>query len=488
MLRKSAVPIEVRFLALVRQFDLLPQGATVLAAVSGGADSVTLLHLLLQHAEALGIRVAAAHLNHGLRGGESEEDAEFVAALCATLGVQLRLGVADLIVAPRRNGLEAACRAARHGFLREAAAEVGASRIALGHTLDDRAETILLNLLRGTGLEGLAAMRPCQTPLVRPILEIRRAETEAYCKAHKIGFREDKSNADLGIRRNRIRSELLPVMRRYWNPSVDLALVRLGKLAASEAAYLNEQAAEWLFRCSVVAPCGGLTVDTDALSAVPEPLRRRVLRQAIQQVRGSLEDIEFETVDRLCEAVARPARTVSFTLKGEAVRVEVERGRMRLLPVCHEQSPFDVELALPGRTEVPAVGIVVEIEEAASHESCNEKEPGLTALFVARSLLCPPLRVRSRLPGDRIRPSSLGHTQKLQDIFVNRKAPRAERNRIPVFADATGPFWIPGFALDERVMKDPSDGPRYRFRIVPAPESSDVLQCSVDANATKPED
>lgn len=278
-------------------------GMRVVVAVSGGADSVCLLHILASLREDLGIGLVVAHLNHGFRGVESEGDAAFVSELAASLHIPAVMEHQDVPALRLRRHLSAqqAAREARHGFLRQVMIEQGAERIALGHTRDDRVETVLGNVLRGTGLEGLAAMPPIDLPLIRPLCEISRAETHDYCQQHGLGFRVDSSNADLHYRRNRMRAELLPFLRTYFNVDVDTAILRMATLASADNSLLEQLAQDALRQCLARETPDALTLNTH-FRTLPVALQRRVLRQAILRIRGSLADINFETVEKTVQA------------------------------------------------------------------------------------------------------------------------------------------------------------------------------------------
>jgi len=259
------------------------QDVTVVVAVSGGADSVALLRALCAlHASGPG-RIVAAHLNHGLRGEQAAADERFVVELCEQLGVQCEVGHARVAESAQQqgDGLEAAARKERYRFLAEVAGRVGGRFVATAHTADDQAETILHHVLRGTGLRGLGGMRRTRrlgpAVLIRPLLEFRREELRNYLRELGQPYREDRSNTDLGLTRNRIRHELLPRLAAEFNPRVVEALVRLGRLASEAHELLAQQAQELGRRCLLAEDQNSLRLDAAQAADQPPYLVREML-------------------------------------------------------------------------------------------------------------------------------------------------------------------------------------------------------------------
>jgi tRNA(Ile)-lysidine synthase len=282
--------------------------AHVMIAVSGGADSVALLRaVLFLKADCGGIgNVYAAHLNHGLRGSAADADQDWLAQLCGRLGVALTVGRADVVdlAAQQGDGLEAAARDARYRFLRRAAEEVGARYVAVAHTADDQAETVLHRIARGTGLGGLSGM-PASRPLsptvtlVRPLLAVRRAEVLQYLTDIGQDYRSDESNADPRFTRNRLRHELLPLLRRQYNPSVDLALLRLAEQAGEVQIWIAEQAERLADACVVIESQDRVRIECQAILREPPFLIREVFKTAWRRVNWPQQEAGYEMWDKL---------------------------------------------------------------------------------------------------------------------------------------------------------------------------------------------
>lgn len=423
------------FVRVIRDHRLLAPGDRALVGISGGADSVALLSLLLRNAPALGISVVAAHLDHRLRA-ESGADAAFVGRFCAELGVPLMVGVAEVAELARAGGegIEAAARRARREFLLEAAAARGCSVIALGHHAGDQAETFLHRLLRGSGTSGLAAMALRNGPFIRPLLPFTHQQLLAFLARRQLPHVEDASNLDPAFTRNRIRHELLPRLRTF-NPRIDEHLVALSQRLLLEEDFWRDQETEALAAVSRPASVG-VELDRRALLALHPALRIRVLRRALERLRGDLLEISaghLAAVEALLTG-SRPQGELSLP------RAWVGRRYQRLLlrsEAPRPAEPFRMELAGPGCHELPGGGrLQVSIASSSGPESPTTMEfDGERIGF--------PLLVRTFLPGDRFRPDGGGGAKKLKDYFIDARIEREERARLPLLV---GPeiLWVVG--------------------------------------------
>lgn len=443
----------------IRSHGLLPSGTRVAVALSGGADSVALLLALREIAAHEKFRVVgAAHLNHQLRGADADADAQFCRDLAARLEVPIDIEQVDVAALARESGIstEHAAHIARYAFFDRAAARLGAAAIAVAHTQDDQAETFLLRLLRGAGPRGLSGIHPRAGIVVRPFIETPRAEVRDFLRAAGIEFREDASNADLAIPRNRIRHELLPLLDARFAPGVVNVLDRAAAIAREDADYLERAAGAVAARLIVQTP-HGVELDADALLAEPPAIARRVIRLAQQMAAGHDRFIGFDAG----EAVRRFAvskSTGQLDLPGHRVNrrggvlvLTESRGREKPIPV----GDFMYRLEVPGEVAVPEAGCAISADSRpippgrSAGDMWRLAGRSDEAILEARCLTAP-LTVRNRRTGDRFRPLGLKGRKALQDFFVDAKIDRFEREITPVIVDSAGQIvWVAGHAVAE---------------------------------------
>jgi tRNA(Ile)-lysidine synthase len=419
--------------ATIRRHAMLAGGETVLVAVSGGADSVSLLYVLVQLAPAWRLALRVVHVDHQLRP-DSSRDGEFVRMVAARLGVPAEVAA---VAVPPGDSLEAAARAARYRALEAYASHHGAHRIAVAHTADDQAETVLMRLLEGAGPRGLAGIPPVRGRIIRPLLAESRASLRALLVELGLEWIEDPSNQDRRFLRNRIRHELLPLLANSYNPAVVEALGRTGRLVGGAARALERMAAIELDRLGATA-ADELVLSLSEMRALPQEVAAEVLRLGAVRL-GSRLPLRAWAHRGLRRVLARPAPRRPFSCGG--VLIEVSAGLIRLATrPAHALAPR--EIPVPGRVVLPEVGLVLESVLTVDAD-CPIPQDAQHAVFDA-DVLARPLIVRGRRPGDRLRPFGGPGERRLKALLLEAGLPRWERGRVPLIQAGPELVWVGG--------------------------------------------
>jgi tRNA(Ile)-lysidine synthase len=437
----------------MRHSALPPSGSRVLAMLSGGADSVCLVHALR---ELLGHEaIVALHVNHGLRDA-ADSDERFCAGLCDELGVPYR---STRVEVPREGNLEANARALRYGAAEEARAGEGLDLIATGHTATDQLETVVYRLASSPGRRALLGIAPRRGRVVRPLLAVSADETRAYCREAGLRWREDETNLDPAFARNRIRHEVVPVLRSI-NAAADKNAAATVDELRDEAELIEAQVDE----AAAMLSSGGRApaLDGRRLGEIARPLRRLLLRRLAEQAAGAPLPLGAAVVDEI-ERLASAAGSASLDVGG-GVRVTSEYGILRfgrLEPERAEQCPSVLEV--PGRCTFGDWHLACELDEGdrvGGREALGSvDEPLLDADKLASRLV-----VRAWEEGDRMRPLGLGGSKALQDLLTDRKVPRALRRRLPVVVSDGEIAWVAGVAVGEPFKVSDRTVRRVRLR------------------------
>ena len=422
---------------------MLPKGSRVAVAVSGGADSVCLLHVLRELAGELEIDLSVAHFNHQLRGEESEQDERAVANLAASLGLRLYRGTANAAEVP--GNLEEAARRARLAFFAELVVQHGVDRIALGHTRDDQAETVLFRFLRGTGLRGLSGIHPV-TPqgCVRPLLEVTRGDVEDFLRSRTIVWREDSSNRDQRFARNRIRQVLLPQLTREWNPALGQSLAHMAEVARDEDEWWRDhidKLAAGIFENRE----GGLEFRIGALAELPLAVRRRLIRRAVATVKGDLRGVDYRHFSAVLDLTERLEGHGSVRLPGDlAVRRSFDWVRIEL-PGNSGALLEAVPLKIPGFYPLPG-GSVLHAESGRGADAPPAvKNATLRASELSLDRLPAGLQLRGWQAGDQYCPAGQTNPRKLKEMFQMARIPSWRRGSWPMVSHGTEIVWARGF-------------------------------------------
>ena len=434
----------------IRRECLFKPGDTLVIALSGGADSSALLDLLSRLPD-YNLRLVVAHLNHCLRGAESDDDEEFCRSLAARYAVPFevrRVNIAEVALAERLN-LEDAGRRARIAFLDEIRGRYGAAAVALAHHADDQAETVLMRLLRGSGLTGLSGMTYCNARgYVRPLLEISRSEIEAYLRCCSAGWREDASNSDTVYLRNRIRHELLPLLETY-NPAIRSTLSATAEIISGDEILLEE-----LTEQTVAKVCregeGGVVCSVERLRALRPPLLRRVLRHVFKQVAGTLEGVGGRHINALCDMIHAERPNAKVMLPHGVVPVrEYDRLRWTRSPKIESEAGYELVISGPGSYHLLSGGLLTVTET-------DSAQIPVTAgtIYLDPASIPFPWLLRTFRAGDRITPFGMSGRKKVKDLFRDRKVPLVDRRRIPLLWSGEELIWVAGICASERSRMD----------------------------------
>ena len=442
----------------------------LVVAVSGGPDSLTLLYALADLQEPLKLRLHGAHLDHGLRGSQGTADSRFVAQTFRTLGIPATVEEADVpsVRARDRLSVEEAARKVRYVFLSKVAHEVQAHAVALGHTADDQAETVLMHLIRGTGLTGLRGMEPLSRwrpspdepglTLIRPLLNVTRQETEAYCRAQGLLPRQDESNLSSEFTRNRLRNQLLPVLQSF-NPNIRDALLRLAHSAAQDLAYL-ESCVDNVWPQVVRQESWGLILNKQAFSALDPAIQHHLLRRAVRHIKDDLEDVELGHIQEMARLLARPAGKtldlpggILFSLSYEEAILTLGHPDLCPLPFMEGEH----RLTVPGETLISGWRINTSMVPS---EERRQNTDAYTA-YLDSDEVGTELWLRTRGSGDRFQPLGMAQEKKLQDFMTDAKIPRSWRERIPLIVSPRGIVWVVGYRIAEWAQVRKETGKRF---------------------------
>lgn len=435
----------------IQKHQMLTSRERVLAGVSGGADSVCLALVLKE----LGLDVAVAHVNHGLRGAESDTDEEFTKELAGTLGVpffatKVALSgpapAASALWLSRRPlpggeaNLEAAGREARRQFFIETARRRGYTKIALAHTRNDRVETFLMNLLRGAGSEGLVSMAPVSGNTIRPLIETGRNEVEAYLTENNQSWRTDSSNFDLGFARNRLRHAVIPELESRFNPSLIQTLARTVEILEAEDAWMRAVADQWLSEHGRKEE-NDFLIPAAELKSAPAGLVRRILRTVLRLAGSGLRDVSFGHIEAV-RALLEEGKSGKFVQIPGGLQAAREFGRLVFRQAPAAWADYTYELKIPGEVYIPEVGKVfrAEIVEIEANQALGQR------VFVDGESIGSYVTIRNWKPGDYYRPVGLP-AGKLKKLFQRARIPRGHRMRWPVIVADSTIVWVASFPV-----------------------------------------
>lgn len=429
---------------------LIKRGDSVLIGLSGGPDSVALTHVLAGLRKSMRLSLGAAYINHGLRPRDARREEAFCEDLCRSLNIELQIvreKIKDL-ARERGLGIEEAGRDFRYGVFEAIAEEDGYDKIAVAHHVDDRVETILLNLFRGAGRTGLTGMPIWRDKIIRPLFDCTKEEIIAWLKAGKHQYCTDVSNRQSEYNRNFIRNKVLPMLRDKVNPKVDQAILGMAETLAEEEQHLVALARNAFKESASYSPAGKLELNLDKLRAHELWLRRRILRQSVLEATSGSVVLDRSATERLDAWAAGRGRSMTLPAELQAAKAS---GKIVLF---HEHEPDYMQQLRPGhpcRLKWPPFEFRAKVKKG-SKISAKQRRSG--RIQIDRDKINLPLIVRNIRSGDRFTPLGMSGTKKVSDYLIDKKVPRVYRDEIPVVCDNKGIIWLVGLEIDDRARID----------------------------------
>lgn len=438
---------------------------SVLAGVSGGPDSVALLHVLIALAPRFSLKLAVAHLNHGLRQGDSDRDAKFVESLAAELELPFHIQKVDVQKYRTEHGLslEDAARRVRYAYFWDVADRYRYNKIALGHHGDDNAELVLMNLFRGSGPLGLSGIPPKRSGrIIRPLIQLKRADIMEFLESMRLPYVKDRSNIDQRHLRNRVRHHLIPMLASSYNPKIADSLNRLTSIVSSEEEWLDEVIKPILDSVLLYQNEDSITLSISGLDRIHMAALRRIIRKAIERVKGNLRRIRFTHIDAVIHlaehgrdygCIDLPDR-IRVRRAQDALLISKEKKALRNLdPESGRGQTFSFEyrVSSPETIRIVEIDAQIRLSEMRVEHLPDFSRTGHHTGFFDMDRLSFPLILRNFCPGDRFRPLGMSGTQKVKDFFINQKVSTAERNRCPLLLSRGKIIWVVGHRIDESV-------------------------------------
>ena len=465
-------PLITRVMDFIEEHGLVRRGERVVVAVSGGPDSVFLLHALSLLGEDLDMTLHAAHVNYRLRGRDADRDMELVETLCREnhSAISVRILEDGEVSWIRSGSMQERARKIRYDFFDEVMENVNGNKVAVGHTRDDQAETVLLNMLRGSGLNGLGGITPLRDDVYcRPLLTMVRDEIEDYLKKHTIPCRTDKTNQTNTYRRNRIRNQLIPLLREEYNPNVVERLCDMAGQVRESREFIRFLGEPLLNPAVVRRNEHEIVLDLKNLLKYKKSFVKILLRLLIHDFQGSTVDISAHHIDRLVafltekdpSGVIRLPHGLTIHCSVGYLLLKTDSGESH-----HRERIPDTVIEIPGRTPVPGSGLKF-LAGLITREQRGESVPSSAEFDYDR--IEQPLRVRSWRDGDRIEKPLGGKSKKLSDLFLDARIPVWQRGEIPLIADARGILWVVGHAISKKYLPEESSMRILRLQILDMP-------------------
>jgi len=441
---------EEKIAGYCKRHEMISHGDGVLVALSGGGDSVGLLHVLVHLRDVMGITVEAAHLNHSLRGEESDRDELFCRELCASLNIYMTTAkIPESDIAARSGSIETFAREKRHIFLEKTMIERTMSKIATGHTIDDQAETILQRLFRGTGPLGLQGILPTRDNWIRPLLCVTRSEIRDYLTESGSDFCEDSSNGDTVYFRNRIRHDLIPFLQDSFSPNITGVLQRLAELSRVQEEFMDEQTMNAFKTCRKHADPFKILLDKPAFMGYHKVLQQRAVRHCLEILEGAGRDTDMDEIENILNLITRDQGVLDIT-----AGVRCESGKETIVFTVPVERYDPVALKLPGDTVIPWGGGVISADKSDAKVNVDGRMKVLISAAVQKKF--GNLSIGPVKRGEFMTPYGKERPVKIRDIMSAASLPKVLRDTVPVVRAGATAVWIPGLKSSEylRAGKD----------------------------------
>lgn len=442
-------PAEKKALSTILEHRMINSGEKVVVAVSGGPDSVCLLNILFQLRKPLNASLITAHLDHGLRPKEDEKETEFVADLARRLNLALAYGKINNLSEAHGTSIEEKAREKRYQFLTKVLDEHHAQKVALGHNMNDQAETVLMHILRGTGPTGLSGIPPVrENRFIRPLINITSDEIHTYLKQKDIPFMVDSSNLEKKYLRNKIRLELIPLLLKY-QPRLVEHLGELALLCGKENQFMEEEARKGLQTMILYSSENSLDLSLTTFKNFSIPLQYRIIRQAIKRVRGNLRRIDIGHIKAVIDLANNSRPQIKINLPENLIIKKIYERLRFSLGVEIETGDFSYHIKNTGKFQIKEINQTISLTEISKKDFLL-LSPSPREAFLDLDKLQWPLRVRNFKVGDRFMPLGMDGFKKLKDIFIDNKIPFEERKKIAILENGNDIIWVCGIRIDNR--------------------------------------
>ncbi|QUI20821.1 tRNA lysidine(34) synthetase TilS [Vallitalea pronyensis] len=434
-----------KVLSTIKKWDMVHEGDTVIIGVSGGMDSMCLLHIFDQLKDQLGISICVVHVHHGIRA-DAGEDVTLVEKTCEHLAIPCHVSYFDVkkLAKSYKLSLEEMGRKIRYDVFEQQRLRVKNGKIAIGHHINDQAETVIMHLMRGTGLKGIGGIPPVRDFIIRPFIDCTREEIEHYCHEHQIAYRDDYTNALNVYTRNKIRHTVIPYVEEQFNKNFVQHMVNTAHIARSEDDYIHGIVLEKMEQV-ITRKDNSYTIDLDAFNALNLVIRRRIIRQVLHQL-GSLKNIEYKHIEQILQLAHKEVSKKIQLPKGIVAKKAYSSIIMSVLGE-NKTKAFEKDVHLNTKTYIEALDSYVEVRLLEAQKDNIPKN--LYTKWFDYDKIKYNLKVRNRRQGDAIVIRGIDGQKKLKKYFIDAKIPREERDKIPLLVDGSQIIWIIGHRISE---------------------------------------